>query len=118
MVKNTIWFPVLMIAVGAGWLLTANDVIPGVNWTWVLALAVIGILVLATHGFDKVTTVVGPFLIASTIFSLLRQTGRISADTEAPCLLILAGVLMVISCSLRIPAPRWLVADSKNDVKR
>ncbi len=98
----------LLITVGFGWLLTTSGVIPGVNWVWVLGLAVVGFLVLFIGGIDKVTAIVGPFLMISTIFSLLRQTGRLSADTEVPCLLIVAGTLALIVYFLPLPAPDWL----------
>jgi hypothetical protein len=101
--------PVLIITLGLGWLLTVNNLMPGVNWIWVLGLAVIGFLVLAVGGIDKVTFVVGPFLVASTFFSLLRQTGRISVDTEVPTLVIVFGVLMLLAKLLPIPIPKWII---------
>ena len=100
--------PILIIAVGTGWLLTARDILPGVNWAWVLGLGFVGVLVMGVGGIDKLTIVVGPFLILSTIFSLLRQTDRISEDTEIPCLVIMAGVLMLISRLSPLPPPEWL----------
>lgn len=107
--KSSIAAPILIITVGAGWLLTTQDVIPGVNWVWVLGLAVVGVLILVAGGLDKVTAVVGPFLIIATLFSLLRQTGRISIDTEVPSLVIAAGVLMLVARLLPLPAPKWLI---------
>ena len=98
----------LLISVGIGWLLTTSGVIPGVNWVWVLGLAVVGFLVLFIGGIDKVTAIVGPFLMISTIFSLLRQSGHLSADTEVPCLLIVAGTLALIVYFLPLSAPDWL----------
>jgi len=109
--KMSIVVPVLMIACGVGWLLTIHRVIPGVDWIWVLGLAAGGVLVLALGGIDKMTVVVGPFLIISTGFSLLRQTGRISIDTEVPSLLIVAGVLILLSRFLPVPLPPWLVTE-------
>ena len=100
--------PILVITVGVGWLLTTQKVIPGVDWAWVLGLGAVGILVMVLGGIDKLTVVVGPFLIISTVFSLLRQTGRISENTEIPSLVIVAGVLMLISRFLKLPPPRWL----------
>lgn len=100
--------PVLLITVGTGWLLTTAEVLPGVDWVWVLGLAILGFLVLLIGGIDKVTVVVGPFLMISTIFSLLRQTGRLSADIEVPCLLIVAGLLAVFAHFLPVPRPEWL----------
>jgi hypothetical protein len=96
-----------MITMGVGWLLTSRGVMPGVDWIWVLGLGVVGILVLALGGIDKVTVVVGPFLIICTVFSILRQTGQMSEATEVPCLVIVAGVLALAARFLPVPAPRW-----------
>ena len=105
--------PVLIITLGLGWLLTVNNLMPGVNWIWVLGLAVTGVLILTVGGVDKVTLVVGPFLISATFFSLLRQTGRISVDTEVPTLVIVFGVLMLLAKLLPIPVPKWIVEPSE-----
>ncbi len=105
--------PILVITVGVGWLLTTKNVIPGVDWVWVLGLGAVGILVLVLGGIDKLTVVVGPFLIISTVFSLLRQTDRMSENTEIPSLVIVAGVLMFISRLLRLPPPRWLDEEAR-----
>lgn len=113
--KKGIALPVLMIAVGLGWLLTAHSVIPGVNWIWILGLAALGILVLALGGIDKVTVVLGPFLIIATFFSLLRQTGKISVDTEVPSLVIAAGALMLIPHIIRLPTPSWLIEPPRRE---
>ncbi len=100
--------PILIMTVGTGWLLTTRQVIPGVDWIWILGLAVIGILTLVVGGVNKLTTVLGPFLIVSSFFAVLRQTGRIDVDTEIPCLVILLGALMFAAHLLPIPAPAWL----------
>jgi hypothetical protein len=99
--------PILIIAVGVGWMLTVHHVLPGVNWIWLLMLAIAGVLVIIVGGPDKVTLVIGPFLIIATMFSLLRQTGRISIDSEVPALVILLGVLMLLVRLLPVPAPKW-----------
>lgn len=105
--------PILIITVGVGWLLTVHDIVPGVNWVWTLGLAVAGLLILVIGGIDKVTFVIGLFLIASTFFSLMRQTGRISVDTEMPSLVIAFGTLMLIAKLLPIPVPAWIVEPPK-----
>jgi len=106
--KLSIAAPILIITVGVGWLLTTHKVLPGIDWIWVLGMAVIGILIMVLGGIDKFTAVVGPFLIIATGFSLLRQTGRISENTEVPCLVIVSGVLVLIARFLPVPAPKWL----------
>jgi len=90
----------LVIAVGVGWLLSASRVVPGVNWAWVLALGVLGLLTLVLGGIDKLTVVVGPFLVALAVFSLLRQTGRIGVEKEIPSLLVIFGLLLLVARSV------------------
>ncbi|MHC4696496.1 MAG: hypothetical protein ACYTFA_07135 [Planctomycetota bacterium] len=113
--KGSIAIPACLIAMGTGWLLTTHDVLPGVNWVWVLGLGIVGVLILALGGIDRFTLVVGPFLIISSVFSILRQRGRISPDTEIPCLVIAAGILMLVSRFAPVPSPRWLTDDAKVD---
>ncbi len=106
--RKTLAAPILIIAVGIGWLLTTHNVVPGVNWIWTIGLGATGVLILA-GSFDKVTAVIGPFLIAATVFSILRQTGRMDIDTEIPSLVITFGTLMLAAQLLPIPLPKWIV---------
>ncbi len=105
--KKTFAAPILIIALGIGWLLTTRNIVPGVNWIWTIGLGVTGVLVV-TRGLDKVTVVFGPFLMAATFFSIMRQTGRMSVDTEVPSLVILFGTLMLVAEILPVPIPKWI----------
>ncbi|NQT12780.1 MAG: hypothetical protein HQ582_08525 [Planctomycetes bacterium] len=107
--KRTLVFPVLLIAVGVGWLLTVWNVAPGIDWPWTLGLAAVGLLAFVVGGCDKVTVVAGPFFIIGSGLSLLRQTGRLNVDAEIPLLAISAGVLLLIARSRAIPIPRWIL---------
>jgi hypothetical protein len=108
--------PLLVIAVGLGWLLTVKNVLPGVNWVWVLGLGLAGVLTLAVGGIDKVTLVLGPFLIMATVFSLLRQTGRMAVDIEVPALVIVLGLLLLAVQVLPVPTPKWYRPPPGQDV--
>ena len=112
--KKALAAPILIIALGVGWLLTTQNIVPGVDWIWVVGLGVTGVLILAA-GIDKVTAVVGLFLIAATFFSLMRQTGRISVDTEVPSLVIVFGTLLLLAKLLPIPAPKWISEPPKSE---
>jgi hypothetical protein len=102
--------PILIIVVGVGWLLTAQGLGPGVNWVWTLGLGVIGILsFVVSKGFDKVSVVLGPFFLLSSLLSVLRQTGQLSLDLEAPILVISIGALLLVAQLPAIPKPGWLV---------
>ena len=104
--------PILIIVVGIAWLLNVQGLIPGVDWIWTCALAAVGILTLAVGGFDKLTVVVGPFLIASSFCSLLRQTNRLSVEKEIPILTIVLGVLLLIVYAIKLPTPDILKKDA------
>lgn len=102
--------PVLTIAIGVGWLLTAQGFAPGVNWIWVLGLGIIGILTFVlSRGLDKVNVVLGPFFLLASVLSVLRQTDRLSLDIEMPILVICVGVLLLVAQSSAIPRPGWYV---------
>lgn len=97
----------LLIAVGSGWLLNNLEIVPGVNWIWTLGLGLIGVAWLALGGVNKLTAVLGPFLIAASILSYFRQTGRIEQGHELPGLMVLLGVLILVSSCRCVPAPNW-----------
>ena len=97
--------PAAVIVLGIGWLLNVQGVLPKVDWIWTCGLAAAGILILAVYGLDKLTGVLGPFLIVSSICALLRQTGRLSADKEIPILTIVLGVLLLIVNVFKVRTP-------------
>jgi hypothetical protein len=103
---------VLIIVAGSGWLMNVLGIIPKVDWIWTFVLAVVGILTMAVGGVDRVTFVIGPFLITSSILSILRQTGGLSIEKETPILIILLGLLSLISCIFKLPVPKALQDDS------
>ena len=107
--KAPLVIPVLIIVVGVGWLLTAQGVNPQINWIWTLGLGAIGILTFVVSGFDKVTIVLGPFLLLASLLSVLRQTGRLSLEIEVPVLVISIGVLLLVAQLPLIPKPGWFV---------
>lgn len=93
----------LVIAVGVAWLMNTIDMLPGVNWVWVVGLAGAGVLMMALGGFNKLTVVIGPFLIAASVLSLMRQRGIIDIDQEVPILVIAVGVLLLIATLSKLP---------------
>ncbi len=110
--KVALALPILLITLGAGWLLTTMGIAPGIDWVWTLSLAVVGVLTIAIGGFDKVTVVLGPFFIVASCLSLLRQTDRLVVNTEVPILVIVAGVLLLVARLPAIPLPRWILPDT------
>ena len=106
--NKTLLIPILLITMGAGWLLTTLGYAPQIDWIWTLGIAVAGVMTFVVGGFDKVTFVVGAFLIITSLLSVLRQTGRIDFNVEVPILVMTAGVLQLIAHSALIPVPEWM----------
>lgn len=101
--------PLLIIALGVGWLLTTQGYVPSVDWLWTIGLAGIGVLTFAFCGIDKLSMVVGPFFLTASLLSFLRQSGRIKLETEVPILIIMIGVLLLIVQFPAVPKPKWFV---------
>lgn len=93
--KQKMTVPILIITVGIAWLLNTLNVVPDVDWVWSLGLLAAGVLTLTIGGITKTTLVVGPLLLISSVFSVLRQTGRLQEQTEIPLLVIILGGLML-----------------------
>ena len=106
--KATLILPVVLIALGSGWMLTTLGVAPGIEWAWTLGLAAVGLLAFAVSGFDKVSIVLGPLFIAASALSFLRQAGQLPIDLELPILLVLCGLLLLLARTPAIPLPAWL----------
>ncbi|RMG39939.1 MAG: hypothetical protein D6725_04330 [Planctomycetota bacterium] len=106
--KLTVAAPLVLIGVGAGWLLTELEVVPHVDWVWIVALALSGVLIFVLSGFHKLSFVGGGFFLLAAAFSFARQQGMISLRIELPTLLIGTGVLMLLARILPIPEPPWL----------
>lgn len=113
MSKKAIAAPLLIVAVGIGWLLNVWGLLPAVDWVWTLLLALAGLLSFLLCGFNKLTFVVGPFLLVASLFSVLRQMGRLSLNEEVPYLVILLGVLWLAGEFLRLPNPEWMKDEQK-----
>lgn len=113
--RKTLILPLVLIALGTGWLMTALGVAADVDWIWTSGLAVVGILTLIVGGVDKATVVAGPFFLAASALSVARQTGRLAVDLEVPILVIALGVLLLVARSPRIPTPSWILDASPRD---
>ncbi len=101
--SQSVAISLMVIAVGGAWLLNTMNVIPGVNWVWTAGLAASGILLMMLTGLNKLSVVIGPFLIVASILSLLRQRDILHIDREVPYLVITLGVLMLFSTMSSLP---------------
>jgi hypothetical protein len=105
---------VAAMTVGVGWLLDNAGVAPGIEWLWTLGLAVTGVLSIALLGFDKATAVIGPFLVICSVFSILRQTGRVEVYYEIPILVIIFGALLLLAVVSPLKRPDWLLQEDQD----
>ncbi len=92
--------PIIIITLGIAWLLTALQVLPSVNWVWVLGIAVAGVLILGLGGRTRTSLVLGIYLLICAGFSIARQSGTISQAIELPTLVIIFGALSLIAALL------------------
>jgi len=107
--------PILVIALGVAWLLNVQNILPGVNWIWTIGLGVSGVVILVIEKINKFNFLVGVFLMISSVFSILRQTGKISPNVEVPTLFIILGILMLIVQMLNLKNPSWIIGDKKTE---
>jgi hypothetical protein len=113
--RSMVIVAVLVIVLGIAWLLNTLDVIPGVDWLWTGGLGITGILVIAANGINKFTFVVGLFLVVSSVFSVLRQTGSLRPNIEMPVLFIIFGVLLLLSLVLPLATPKFLREEQESE---
>src|SRR5262245_30508175 len=113
--KTSLIVPVLLIAVGAGWLLSALGIGQGILWIWTLSLGGVGVVTFLVGGFDKLTVVIGPLFLLASILSVLRQTGRLALNVEIPVLIIAMGVLLLVAHLPSVPMPAWVQAPARGD---
>ena len=116
--KSALAIPIAIVLIGIGWLLNTMNVIADINWVWTLSLAGIGLLVFVMDGLNRFSIVIGPFFIAASLLSVARQANRLNSNVEAPILVILFGVLLIVSQLSRLPAPKWMLEVPKAEGKK
>lgn len=100
--------PVVLIVLGAAWLLNSLHWLPEVHWLWILGLAGTGLGILMLDGITKSSVVAGPLLILAGVLSFFRQYHALGWRFIVPIMLISAGVFMLIARSPSIPESRSL----------
>lgn len=111
--REPLIFSMGLIVLGVAWLLNSFEVLPGINWVWTLPLGILGLATLAIGGLNKVTVVIGPFLMIASVLSILRQQDRLSANHEIPLLMIVLGGLMLVSYLAPLAPPAWMLDQPK-----
>ena len=77
----SLFLPLLIIALGVGWLLDDQQVVPGVSWVPTLGLASTGLLILLAAGVNRLTVVVGPMLVLAAVLLFLHQASDVRIGT-------------------------------------
>lgn len=108
----------LIIAIGAAWLLNTLHFIAGVDWIWTVALGAAGVITIAWGKLNKLSFVVGCFLVIGSVFSVLRQVGAVRVEVEVPILVIIFGVLFLIAQFPFLPLPQALVQIKEEEAKQ
>jgi hypothetical protein len=98
--------PVVLIVLGATWLLHTLNWLPDIHWLWVIGLAGAGVAILLLDGITKSSIVAGPLLILAGLMSFLRQSYALGWNIEIPVMLIAAGILMLAARSPSVPESR------------
>lgn len=98
--------PVLMIVLGAVWLLHSLHWLPDIHRLWVIGLAGAGVAILLLDGITKSSVVAGPLLILAGLLSFCRQQYALEWRFIIPVMLIAAGMLMLVARSPAIPESR------------
>lgn len=106
--------PVILIVLGAAWLLNSLHLLPGVQWLWILGLAGAGVGILLLDGITRSSIVVGPLLILAGVLSYARLYYALEWRFIIPVMLIGAGLCMLIARSPAIPESRQLKRRSGN----
>ena len=104
--------PILIIATGIGWMLSSNNVLPGVNWAFVLLMAVAGILAMINQ-LTKVSIVLGPMLMIGSVVLVMLQTEKIKIEMGLPIMVITFGILMLIARFSSLPDGMMTASDDE-----
>ena len=106
--------PIVLIVIGAAWLLNSLHWLPEVHWLWILGLGGSGIAILLLDGVTKSSVVVGPILIVAAFLSFFYQYYGLGWRFIIPIMLISAGCLMLLARSRWIPESRNLPGDTEH----
>ena len=107
--------PVIVVVLGVSWLLDTWNVAANVNWVPTVGLATAGACVLVVGGIDKLTVVVGPFLIAVSVCRSLSRIGSLAERVEMPVYVIILGCLLLLVQVAKIPTPGILTREYWDD---
>ncbi|AMC33697.1 hypothetical protein [Janthinobacterium sp. B9-8] len=100
--KRSAVLPIVLIAIGGGWLVNELQLMPQISTLIILGLIGAGIAVLAVEGLNKSSVVTAPMLIATGFAIYLKDYHAIGLKLSIPALMVLAGILMLLARSRHI----------------
>ena len=103
--------PIIVVLLGVSWLIDTWDVVAGVNLVLTVGLAAAGVCVPVIGGIDKLTVVVGSFLIAVSVCRFLSRIGSLGEGVEKPIYVIILGCLLLLVQVARLPTPSILTRE-------
>ena len=105
--KPSIFWPLVLIIIGALWFLRATDILPPSYIILAIALCTAGVAVLIFDGINKQSVVAGPLLIYCGIAVYLFYRELLHLSPLVALGMVVAGMLMLL-------ARRDLVPDKIN----
>jgi hypothetical protein len=106
--------PVLLIILGCLWFLKSTALLPNTTTLLALLLAVAGIALLLLDGLNKSTLVSSPLLVYAGAVIYLYDAASWRLAPLIALGMVLAGVLMLVARSPRIPERRLPVLPNRH----
>lgn len=103
MSQSSLFFPLLLITVGAAWFLKSTDILPATSTLIAAAFATVGVLVLLMDGVNKQSVVAGPLLVYVGAAIYLRNTYWIELSPLIALGMMIFGCLLLLSRSSLVP---------------
>lgn len=98
----------IIIVIGLCGLLENLDFLPGVDWFLVGGLATAGKLLFYLSGLNKVSFVLGLFLVVASLLTIFHQLDLLPSHILLPLLLMVFGGLLLGAFVLRLRMPDCL----------
>ena len=105
----------LIITFGICGLLNNLNFLDPVDWFWVGGLAVTGKMLFYLSGLNKVSFVLGPFLLFASLLSIFHQLDMLPWSIMLPLLIIVFGGLLLGAFILRLKMPESLQIADRDD---
>ena len=101
--QSSLFFPLLLITVGAAWFLKSTDILPATSTLIAAAFATVGVLVLLMDGINKQSVVAVPLLVYVGAAIYLRNTYWIELSPLIALGMMIFGCLLLLYRSSLVP---------------